>query len=170
MKKIDVVFSHSQPTASKQIVWKLHLDLSTTYSTGSLPTGVSTPWSPSSFERVQKNRRRVASPWLQNWCTMVGHWSPRNKCLLLQSSVPQCGRRFCPVPPIAFFWTMTVTTTLRPFGDHGDPWASTVTLEHPRLRLLNVLCTAFERPRQPCCLPWASDGENDKFYGSTRGA
>ena len=50
----------------------------------------------------------VASPWLQNGCTSVSQSSPRNICVLYQSSVPQCGRRFClsstsAVPPIACF-------------------------------------------------------------------
>ena len=71
----------------------------------------------------------AASPWLQNGCTMVGQWSPHNIWVLLQSSVPQCGQRFClscasSVPPIACFerWRW------RPLCLHS---ATMATLEHP---------------------------------------
>ena len=67
----------------------------------------------------------AASPWLQNGCRMVSQWSPCNICVLLQSSVPQCGRHFyLPCACNSVLWTMTVTTTLPPFGDYGDAWAS----------------------------------------------
>ena len=84
----------------------------------------------------------AASPWLQNGCTMVGQWSPRNICVLLQSSAPQIGRRFClPCASSSVLWTMTVTTTLPPFGDHGDAWAS-MSMVLPSFCVLYATCCA----------------------------
>ena len=77
-------------------------------------------------------------------------------------------------------------TIVHPFCNHGDAAASplphlsdrwaTNLLGDPSAtvlntfktwwrswRLLNVLCTTFERPRQPCCLHWASNGDLVSF-------
>ena len=84
----------------------------------------------------------VASPWLQNGCTMVGQWSPRNICVILQRSVPQYGRRFClpcasSVPPIACFerWLRRPPCLLS---------ATMATLEHP-CRWFCLLSASFMR-------------------------
>ena len=50
-------------------------------------------------------RDAEALPWLQNGYTVVGQWSPPNKCVVQQFSVPQSGLRFClpcasSVPPL----------------------------------------------------------------------
>ena len=75
-------------------------------------------------------RKAHTSPWSQNGCTLVGHWSPRKKCALLwtlcinlsdASAFPDCTTT---VPPYADRW--------RPLSDHcGDH------------------CASIRRPQQP---------------------
>ena len=62
-----------------------------------------------------------------------------------------------PLPHLSDRWATNLfgepsATVLNTFKTWWRPW-----------RLLNVLCTTFERPRQPCCLLWASNGDLVSF-------
>ena len=74
-------------------------------------------------------------PHLQNGCTTVGQWSPCNKCIQLQSSVPQLGWRFClprasSVPSLCLQWCKlnddcddhcaSIWRVWQPLSNHGD--------------------------------------------------
>ena len=72
-----------------------------------------------------------------------------------------------PLHPLCLIWVTNLlgdhsATVLNTFKTWWRPWRP--------WRLLNILCTTFERPRQPCCLPWASNGDLVHFYGHTREA
>ena len=71
----------------------------------------------------------AASPWLQDGCTMVDLWSPSNYMRSTAKLSTSMWATF--LPPLCLLcasnsvlWMMTVTTTLPPFGEHGDAWAS----------------------------------------------
>ena len=78
--------------------------------------------------RSLKGGRRKAhtSPWSQNGCTLVGHWSPRKKCALLWTLCINLSnasaflvRPLClPWPTNSVRWAINVATTVPPFGDH----------------------------------------------------
>ena len=61
-----------------------------------------------------------------------------------------------PLPHLSDRWATNLlgdpsATVLNMFKTWWRPWRP--------WRLLNVLCATFERPRQPCCLLWASNGD-----------
>ena len=69
------------------------------------------------------------SPWWQNGCTVVGHWSPHKKYVLLWTlCINLSNASAFLVPPLCILWltnsvhwAIKVATTVPPFGDHGNP-------------------------------------------------
>ena len=102
--------------------------------------------------RSFKGGRRKAhiSPWWQNGCTVVGHWSPRKKYVLLWTlCINSSNASAFLVPPLCLLWptnsvhwAITVATTLPPFGDHGNP-SATLAMVLPPLCLLCATCCAI---------------------------
>ena len=94
-------------------------------------------------------RKAHASQWSQNVCTGVGHWSHRKKIYTVVNIVYQLQRWFCLpcttiVPPLAdpcVLWAIILATTVPPFGDHGNSWA-TMAMVLPPLCLLCATCCA----------------------------
>ena len=94
-------------------------------------------------------RKAHTSPWWQNGCTVVCHWSPCKKyvrlwtlCINLSSASAFL------LPPLCLLWltnnvhwAITVATTVPPFGDHGNPLA-TLAMVLPPLCLLCATCCA----------------------------
>ena len=101
--------------------------------------------------RSLKGGRRKAhtSPWWQNGCTVVGHWSPRKKYVLLSTfCINLSNASAFLVPPLCLFWptnsvhwAITVATTVPPFGDHRNP-SATLAMVLPPLCLLCATCCA----------------------------
>ena len=101
--------------------------------------------------RSLKGGRRKAhtSPWWQNGCTVVGHWSPRKKYVLLWTlCINLSNASAFLVPPLCLLWptnsvhwAITVATTVPPFGDHGNP-SATLPMVLPPLCLLCATCCA----------------------------
>ena len=90
-----------------------------------------------------------ASSWSRNGCTVVGHWLPRKKCILLRTlCINLSDAPAFLVPPLCLLrptnsvhWAITVAATVPPFGDHGNPWAN-LAIVLPPLCLLCVTCCA----------------------------
>ena len=65
-------------------------------------------------------------------CTVVGHWSPHNKHVLLWTlCINLSNSSAFLVPPLCLLWptnsvqwAITMTTTVPPFGDHDNPSAT----------------------------------------------
>ena len=92
-------------------------------------------------------RKAHTSPWWQNGCTAVGHWSPRKKYVLLWTlCINLSNASAFLVPPLCLLWptnsvhwAITVATTVPPFGDNGDPSATLAMVLPP----LCLLCATF---------------------------
>ena len=90
------------------------------------------------------------SPWWQNGCTVVGHWSPRKKYVLLWTLYINLSNASAfLVPPLSLLWptnsvhwAITVATTVPPSGDHGNP-SATLAMVLPPLCLLCATCCAI---------------------------
>ena len=81
-----------------------------------------TPWWPWNFEHVQNSHTKVAeevsrsqivqkrqgeahaSPWSQNGCTVVGHWSSRKNAYCCEHYVSICDASAFLVPPLCLLW------------------------------------------------------------------
>ena len=86
------------------------------------------------------------SQWSQNGCTAVGHWSPSKKMRTLCINLSDTSAFL--VPPLCLLWptngvhwAITVATTVPPFSDHGNTWASMAMVLHS-LCLLCATCCA----------------------------
>ena len=100
-----------------------------------------------------KGGRRKAhkSPWWHNGCTVVGHWSPRIKYVVLWTlCINLSNASAFLVPPLCLLWptnsvhrAITVATTVPPFRDHGNP-SATLAMVLPPLCLLCATCWATE--------------------------
>ena len=101
------------------------------------------------------------SPWWQNGCTVVGHWLPRKKYVLLWTlCINLSNPSAFLVPPLCLLWptnsvhwAITVATTVPPFGDHGNP-SATLAMVLPPLRDLLRHYSRFGRSRKAqgsCC-------------------
>ena len=94
-------------------------------------------------------RKAQASPWSQNGCTGVGHWSPCKTMHLLQTLYINLSDASASLVPLlcllwltnSVHWAITVATTVPPFGDHGTPWAI-MAMVLPPLCLLCTTCCA----------------------------
>ena len=94
-------------------------------------------------------RKAHTSPWWQNGCTVVDHWSPRKKYVLLWTlCINLSNASAFLVPPLCLLWptnsvhwAITVASTVPPFGDHGNP-SATLAMVLPPLCLLCVTCCA----------------------------
>ena len=94
-------------------------------------------------------RKAHTSPWWQNGCTVVGHWSLRKKYVLLWTlCINLSNAPASLVPPLCLLWptnsvhwAIIVATTVPPFGDHGNPLA-TLAMVLPPLCLLCATCCA----------------------------
>ena len=90
------------------------------------------------------------SPGLQKGRTIVGQWLAYTKCVMLEKIVPDIGdasaslvRPLCLLwPTNSVHWAMTVATTVPPFGDHGNPWASIATILPPSCLLWATCCAS----------------------------
>ena len=100
---------------------------------------------------VEWGRRKAhTSPWWQNGCTVVGHWSPRKRYVLLWTlCINLSNASAFLVPPLCLLWptdsvhwAITVATTVPPFGDHGNP-SATLAMVLPPLCLLCATCCAI---------------------------
>ena len=123
-----------------------------------------TPWSPWSFEHVQNSRTKVAeevgrsqvaqrrqdegthiavvAEWMHSDRPLVAQLKMRTLCINLSDSSAFL------VPPLCLLWTtngvhwaITVATTVPPFSDHGNTWA-TMAMVLPSLCLLCATCCA----------------------------
>ena len=100
--------------------------------------------------RSLKGGRRKAhtSPWWQNGCTVVGHWSPRKKYALLWTlCINLSNASDFLVPPLCLrwpfnsvHWAITAATTMPPFGDHGNPSATLAMVLPPPCLLCATCC------------------------------
>ena len=126
------------------------------------------PWSPSSFECVQNSRRRVTeevghstvTQMRQRGCiAVVAEWM-HNGRPMITTQYMHATSKLSPLmwatflPPICLLcasnsvlWMMTVTTTLPPFGDHGDAWAS-------MLMVLPSFCLLYATSCAPASCLW----------------
>ena len=92
-------------------------------------------------------RKAHTSPWWQNGCTVVGHWSPRKKYVLLWTlCINLSNASAFLVPPLCLLWptdsvhwAIAVATTVSPFGDHGSPSATLAMVLPP----LCLLCATY---------------------------
>ena len=110
-------------------------------------------------------RKAHVSPWSQNECRGVGHWSPRKNCVLVSTRrinlsdasaflvAPVCLHW----PTNSVHWAITAATTLPPFGDYGNP-SSTMLVVLPPFCLLCATCCATaailggsRKARGSCC-------------------
>ena len=123
-----------------------------------------TPWSPWSFEHVQNSRTKVAeevgrsqvaqrrqgegthiavvAEWMHTGRPLVAQLKMRTLCINLSDSSAFL------VPPLCLLWTtngvrwaITVATTVPPFSDHSNTWA-TMAMVLPSLCLLCASCCA----------------------------
>ena len=115
-------------------------------------------WSPRSFEHIQNSRqrspRRSVAQRKQEEGTriaVVDHWSVkmcvrlRTMCINLGDASAFLEPPLCPLwPTNGVRWTIAVATTLPPFGDYGNPWA-TLTMVLPALCLLRATCCATKQ-------------------------
>ena len=115
-----------------------------------------TPWSPWSFEHVQTvaqrsprravthrsleggRRKAHTSPWWQNGCTMVGHWSPRKKYVLL------------------WIWATLLPSLYHHYASFGRPIASIERSQWRQLCLHSATTATLQTPWQWFCLHSAS--------------
>ena len=97
------------------------------------------------------------SPWSRRGCTVIGHWSPRKKCVLLWTLCINLGDASAfLLPPLcrfwltnSFHWAITEATTVSPLGAHANHWA-TLTMVLPQL-----------------CLHWKAQGSSYSSYTET---
>ena len=123
-----------------------------------------TPWSPWSFEHVQNSCTKVAeevgrsqvaqrrqdegthiavvAEWMHSGRPLVAQLKMRTLCINLSDTSAFL------VPPLCLLWTtngvhwaITVATTVPPFSDHGNTWA-TMAMVLPSLCLLCATCCA----------------------------
>ena len=85
------------------------------------------------------------SPWSQNGCTVVGHWSPSKKCehciSIWATRLPSLYHHCAFFGTNGVHWAITVATTVPPISDHGNTWA-TMAMVLPSLCLLCATCCA----------------------------
>ena len=122
-----------------------------------------TPWSPWSFEHVQNSRTKfaeevgrsqvaqrrqdegthiaVVAEWMHSGRPLVAQLKMRTLCINLSDTSAFL------VPPLCLLWTtngvhwaITVATTVPPFSDHGNTWA-TMAMVLPSLCLLCATCS-----------------------------
>ena len=135
---------------------------------------LASPWSPnggrvvvtvidqSTLLEAQRRHRRVrnvahieglsfAVERMCTWRSLADHYAS-----ILQPRQCSC------VPSASFERPLSDQPPRRPFCDcfeHVQNLMATMA----SMAILNVLCTTFERPRQPCCLVWASNGDLVSF-------
>ena len=98
---------------------------------------------------TSRSKEARGRPWWQNGCTVVGHWSPRKKyVLLLTLCVNLSNTSASLAPPLCLLWSansvhwaITMATTVPPFGDHGNP-SATLAMVLPPLCLICATCCA----------------------------
>ena len=96
-----------------------------------------------------RHARTPWSPWSQNGCTVVGHWSPPKTCLLLwRLCINLRDASVFLVPPLCLLWptnsvhcAFTVAPIVPPFGDHGNPWATLAIVLWPLCLLCATCCS-----------------------------